>query len=165
MIEIGPTQSAEQGPAPFPRPAESASRRLHPANAEVVELDTSILTEIAAGLAAAIDGVEPAPAGSIERILLLATAGYDAWLMVWGPGAALAAHDHDGSIGVLRVIEGELYESATDFDDPEPDPLRRLEAGATSEFAASSSHELSNPGGQTAVAIGVYSPPLGRSSG
>ena len=79
--------------------------------------------------------------------------------MVWGPGATLEAHDHDGSIGVVHVLEGWLLEATTDLDGSE-EPLRRLEAGSTSEFAAAHRHALSNGAESVSVSLGVYSPPL-----
>lgn len=158
---MGPTQY-ESTPSPIPRPADSAARRLHPSNDDDLVLDTGILGEIAGGLAEAIDAVEPVPAGTVERIPLLSTHGYDAWLMVWGPGAVLQAHDHDGSIGVMHVIEGELHESAAELDDDEPPSMRVLLQGETTEFAAAVRHALSNPGTGATVSVGVYSPPLGR---
>lgn len=147
-------------PSPIPRPADSAARRLHPSGLDSPVVDTAVLREIATGLAAAVDHVDAAPAHSIQRISLLATEGYDAWLMVWGPGATLEAHDHDGSIGVMHVIAGELLETSAELEESDLAPLRRLDAGDTTEFAAAARHALFNPGERTAVSVGVYSPPL-----
>lgn len=154
---------SESNRSPIPRPADSAARHLHPSSAaegDSVVLDSDILTEIATGLAAAIEHVDPAAPHSIQRIPLLATAGYDAWLMVWGPGAALESHDHDGSIGVVHVVEGELLETSGGLD-RQLTPLRRLGAGECTDFAAADQHALFNPGDGTVVSVGVYSPPLG----
>lgn len=136
---------------------------MHPSSDDAPVLDTSILSEIATGLAYAIERVEDLPEQSIERMRLLSTQGYDAWLMVWGPGATLEAHDHDGSIGVMHVIRGELLETAVDGDPTQPDgpTSRRLEPGGTSEFPVEYRHSLFNPSSGTTVSIGVYSPPLG----
>ena len=146
--------------AAIPRPAESAARLLHPSHPGTVVLDTEALTHIAKGLAEAISQVPDAPAGSIQRIPLLSTEGYDAWLMIWGVGATLEAHDHDGSIGVMHVLRGTLLERAGELEDLELAPLRRLDAGSTSEFAADHRHALSNEEPEVVVSIGVYSPPL-----
>jgi len=146
--------------APIPRPAESAARLLHPSHPGSVVLDTEALTHIAKGLAEAISEAPDAPDGAIERIPLLSTEGYDAWLMIWGIGATLEAHDHDGSIGVMHVLHGTLLERAGELADLELAPLRRLEPGSTSEFAADHRHALDNGAPEVAVSIGVYSPPL-----
>lgn len=153
--------SARSVPSPIPRPADSAARLLHPSGAGAPAVDSSVLREIAAGLAAAVEYVDPAVERSIERIPLLATAAYDAWLVVWGPGAELERHDHDGSIGVVHVIQGELLETAEALGEGGLAHLRRLGHGETTEFAAGEAHALRNPGGITTVSIGVFSPPLG----
>jgi quercetin dioxygenase-like cupin family protein len=155
----------EPGSSSIPRPAESAARLLHPSRPASVVLDTDALTHIAKGLAEAIAEAPAAPAGAIERIPLLSTEGYDAWLVVWGPGATLEAHDHDGSIGVMHVLSGTLLETAGDLDGSEVPPLRRLDAGSTSEFAAAHRHALCNEGDEVVVSIGVYSPPLAAPEG
>ena len=152
------------GRAPIPRPAESAARLLHPSHPGSVALDTEALTHIAKGLAEAISDVPATPDGTIERIPLLSTEGYDAWLMIWGVGATLEAHDHDGSIGVMHVLTGTLLERAGELEDLELAPLRRLEPGSTSEFAADHRHALDNGEPVVAVSIGVYSPPLAAHS-
>jgi hypothetical protein len=148
------------GRAPIPQPAESAARLLHPSHPASVVLDTEALTHIAKGLAEAISDVPDAPDATIQRIPLLSTEGYDAWLMIWGVGATLEAHDHDGSIGVMHVLRGTLLERAGELDELELAPLRRLDAGSTSEFAADHRHALFNEEPEVVVSIGVYSPPL-----
>lgn len=145
-------------PATVPRPAESAARLLDPVELEGEALATDILSEIASGLAASVGPSHSVGEGAIERIRVLATEGYDAWVMIWGPGATMAEHDHDGSVGVLHVIDGELSEIVIDGV---AEHRRRLPVGETTEFAATHRHALENPSMVTARSVNVYSPPLG----
>ena len=145
-------------PRAVPRPAESAARLRAPLHLEGETLDTEILSQIAGGLAASIGPSHVVDDGTIERVRVLATEGYDAWVMIWGPGASMAAHDHDGSVGVLHVIDGELAETV--LDDGTED-RRRLPVGTTTEFAATHRHALENLSSVTARSVNVYSPPLG----
>lgn len=147
-------------------PASDVARALHPSGAWLRHpLATDALADIAGGLAAAVSagvgagGALPAR-GDVVRERLLVTAGYDAWIMRWAPGAVVEEHDHDGCVGVIQVVEGELVEYARDLD-PASDPVRReLPAGATTAFGVDGRHRLANVGGLT-VTVQVYSPPLG----
>ena len=152
---------AETVPVALPRPAESAARLLAARHLEGEMLDTDILAEIASGLAASVGPSHAVGEGVIERVRVLATEGYDAWVMIWGPGASMAEHDHDGSIGVLHVIDGELTEVVVEVA---TEHRRRLPVGETTEFAATHRHALENPSRVTARSVNVYSPPLGSAS-
>ncbi len=145
-------------PSTVPRPAESAARLLASRHLEGEMLDTEILAEIASGLAASVGPSHVVGEGMIERVRVLATEGYDAWVMIWGPRAVIAEHDHDGSLGVLHVIDGELAEIVVHG---EAEHRRRLPVGETTEFAATHRHALENPSMVTARSVNVYSPPLG----
>lgn len=145
-------------PSTVPRPAESAARLRAPRHLEGETLDLQILSEIASGLAASVGPPHTVGEGAIERVRVLATEGYDAWVMIWGPGATIAEHDHDGSLGVLHVIDGELAEVVVDDSG---EHRRRLPVGETTEFAATHRHSLENPSMVTARSVNVYSPPLG----
>ena len=148
-------------PSTVPQPAESAARLKAPVHLEGETLDLGILSEIASGLAASVGPPHAVGEGAIERVRVLATEGYDAWVMIWGPGATIAEHDHDGSLGVLHVIDGELAEVVV-LDDGEQ--RRRLPVGETTEFAATHRHALENPSMVTARSVNVYSPPLGSAT-
>jgi quercetin dioxygenase-like cupin family protein len=146
----------------------ATSRLLHPAgSASRQSIGTEALSDIASGLAAAV-ATGPAqiahrwigPGDLVERRRLLSTAGYDAWLVRWAPGAVMEEHDHDGSVGVVHVVQGALVEYARDLD-PASDPVRReLPAGATTAFGVDGRHRLANVGGTT-ISVQVYSPPIG----
>jgi predicted metal-dependent enzyme (double-stranded beta helix superfamily) len=91
---------------------------------------------------------------------LLATETYEAWLIAWAPTGALELHDHGGSAGALRVIQGSLVEVYTDRDVQDRLRSRRIDAGQAVDLPATRIHEVWNPGPATAVSIHVYSPPL-----
>src|SRR5450432_3316727 len=42
---------------------------------------------------------------------LVATETYDAWLVGWWPGQAIAVHDHGPSAGALIVTDGSIVET------------------------------------------------------
>ena len=97
---------------------------------------------------------------SFERVA--ATAAYDAWVVGWAPGQGVAAHEHGGSVGVVRVAEGRLLE--TRFDS-RGQPLSKLVAeGDVTAIGSEVVHALGNIDDAPATSVHVYSPPL-RSMG
>src|SRR4051794_12419692 len=92
------------------------AKALHPSAEGTAAIDGQVLTAIVEGLASTIGPQSPAPSGVVRRCLLLDTAAYDAWLMVWGPDASAEGHDHDGSIGALHVVHGMLGETVSNID-------------------------------------------------
>ena len=142
--------------------ADRAARQLHPSAARGDQpLDTSVLRDIAAGLAAVASLDEKAEPWTLGSTRVLATEAYDAWVMVWGPAALSEAHDHDGSVGVVQIVQGQLLETSLGLDSAQPSPLRRLGPGDTVECAAAQFHTLFNPSSATTITVNVYSPPLG----
>jgi hypothetical protein len=123
-----------------------------------------MLEDIARGIAAGLvldgdpDLVEPD--GVVAHHLVLATEAYDAWIMVWGPHASTGAHDHDGSVGVVHVLQGDLVEAASGIEPGARRHVRHLHAGDTSATGAVGAHELANPAGAIVVGVSVFSPPL-----
>lgn len=160
-----PDPDAGRGVAGVPRPAESAARLLHPAARPGPQLDPETLGHIAAGLADSVQGGPRTPDGQVQRRLLLATEGYDVWLVAWGAGAAGPEHDHGGSLGVLQVVEGELTETVRPFDVTAPPLRRRLVRGDRSCFDPTDRHSVSAGAVAGAVAVAVYSPPFGGHDG
>lgn len=148
---------AADGPARVPHLAESAARRLHPAAPVAAVLDSHVLTQIAEGLAQVVDDRDPVPAGGLRRRRLLATEGYDAWLLSWGPRARLDEHDHDGSVGVVHVVRGHLVEEGAHLAGS---GARTVGPGRTSAVSATDRHALA-AGGDGALSIHVASPPAG----
>jgi len=153
---------------PGPATAASTARALHPSAPRPRTLATSILEDIACGIAAglvpgALDGRDAAlERGAVRRHLVLATDAYDAWVMVWGPHASTDAHDHDGSIGVVHVAQGRLVEVVSSIDPAEAGEVRELGPATTSATGAIGAHVLTNPDDGPVVAVSVYSPPLGH---
>ena len=154
--------------------ARRASRELHPsvtehraatgpaADAPVEPLDTAVLDDIAAGLAAVARASGPIAPWQVRSSQLLATAAYDAYLMEWGTAAMSHTHDHDGSVGVVHVVDGSLLECSQSLDESVPGPVRRLEAGESTQISAAQFHRLFNRSTDPAVTVHVFSPPIGR---
>ena len=144
-------------------PAAATARSLHPSAKRLEHpLGIAALTDIAAGLASVVGPAVPPPAhGEVERSCVLSTATYDAWVVTLGPQAAIAPHDHDGSIGVIAVTSGHLIEFGLDGDGQRRSRLRHLEPGDTTDFGITHRHSLANPELAPATMVQVFSPPLG----
>ena len=91
---------------------------------------------------------------------LLATEDYDVWLIAWAASGALELHDHGGSIGVVRVVAGELVETFSDLVDRHPLRSATIGAGQSVALPATRVHEVWNPGPAPALSLHIYSPPL-----
>jgi hypothetical protein len=116
------------------------------------------LVTIASGLAAGL----PPHALDVDRLTgrrwqrLVATTGYDAWLIQWGPDTNVEPHDHGGSAGAFAVAAGELQ----DVEFTPDGPLRTVVGrGGSRTLAAHVVHDVICPDGG-AVSVHVYSPPL-----
>ena len=158
--------------------SRAASRALHPAatgqhpavpatgpattDTNVTPLDTAVLDDIAAGLASVAASTGPVAPWEVRTTPLLATAAYDAYLMEWGPAAMSDTHDHDGSVGVVHVVDGSLLESSQSLESQVPAPVRRLDRGDSTQIAAAQFHRLFNRSTDTAVTVHVFSPPIGE---
>jgi hypothetical protein len=137
-----------------------AAMALHPASGvEPTTLSDDALSAIAAGLGSVVDTHLAEPARSVQRTRMLATAGYDVWLMSWGPSSAADPHDHAGSVGVVHVVAGELTEATTDVHGRDR-TTRQIPAGVTTTLSAIGRHTLANRAERSAVSVHVYSPPL-----
>jgi len=83
---------------------------------------------------------------------------HDVWVIVWGPGSAVAPHDHGGSRGAFAVASGALTDRTTT-----PTGRNRatvVPAGGVLAIDADTVHGVANPTGVSAVSVHVYSPPL-----
>lgn len=72
-------------------------------------------------------------------------------------------HDHDGSVGVIRVFEGEVTETKFRWDDNEKLVVASKQAvskGLIAGVGEPDIHQLQSSGGQNTVTIHVYAPPL-----
>ena len=171
-------ESPTSGSATCDDASRAASRALHPAATGLLPaaaatgpattdtfaapLDTAVLDDIAAGLATVASSTGPVAPWEVRTTLLLATAAYDAYLMEWGPAAMSDTHDHDGSVGVVHVVDGTLLESSQPLESPLPAPVRRLDPGDSTQIAATQFHRLFNRSTDTAVTVHVFSPPIGE---
>ncbi len=137
---------------------------LHPSADRCAALDTDVLSAVAAGLGSVVDTCKAEPARSVQRSRILATEGYDVWLMTWGPDSAADAHDHAGSISVVHVVAGELVEETVDILGTES-VGRSIRSGTTTALSSVGRHSLANRTDRTSVSVHVYSPPIGDQPG
>jgi hypothetical protein len=84
---------------------------------------------------------------------------HDVWLIHWGPGSGVAAHDHTGSAAALYVVRGELEE---DHLDAVTGAVVRRRLSRRTEYLLPSHHvhEVRNARPRVATSVHVYSPPL-----
>jgi mannose-6-phosphate isomerase-like protein (cupin superfamily) len=84
----------------------------------------------------------------------------NAWVIAWPRGADTGFHDHDNSAAALVVLEGSVIEERLALAGP---PLgHRHRAGASVHLPASAIHRVRHGGGEPALTVHAYSPPLRR---
>jgi predicted metal-dependent enzyme (double-stranded beta helix superfamily) len=87
----------------------------------------------------------------------------DVWLICWSHDHDTGFHDHDLSAGAVAVAAGAVREERLLLGRPVDSPLTRtVEAGTTFDFGAADIHRVLHAGGEPAVTIHAYSPPLAR---
>ena len=87
----------------------------------------------------------------------------DVWLLCWSHDHDTGFHDHDLSAGAVSVVAGSVREERLVLGRPLDAPISRTaEAGSTFSFGASDIHRVLHAGGEPAVTIHAYSPPLVR---
>lgn len=91
---------------------------------------------------------------------LVRTDEFEAWIIAWGSSSFLGLHDHGGSNGAFRVVEGELTEVHSDLATRADLETRHVRAGEQRAFEPGHVHEVWNDHAFTAVSVHVYSPPL-----
>jgi hypothetical protein len=84
---------------------------------------------------------------------------YEIWLLSWLPGQHTGFHDHGRTRGAFAVAQGELRETLAT---PGSTRTRRRAAvqGSITRFGGEHLHDVGNVGGQPAVSVHAYSPPL-----
>jgi predicted metal-dependent enzyme (double-stranded beta helix superfamily) len=82
----------------------------------------------------------------------------EVWLISWMSGHDTGFHDHGGSSGAGMVVTGKLREERLRIGGPPSSA--ELRAGDTFAFDATDIHRVLHPGGDPAVSIHAYSPPL-----
>lgn len=86
----------------------------------------------------------------------------DLWLLSWQQDNATELHDHGGSSGAFRVLDGALSEDRPACGGSGSWELRRerRETGQTVAFGPRLVHDVRNTAVAPAVSLHVYSPPL-----
>jgi cysteine dioxygenase len=87
-------------------------------------------------------------------------------VLCWRPGQRTPIHDHNGSHGGVKILEGMLWETTFTFDAGkglEYKSAREYSPGAVTGSDVPDIHQLGNPdvSGQDLVTLHVYAPPLG----
>ncbi len=91
---------------------------------------------------------------------LIADPHISAWLICWMDDHDTGFHDHDNSSGAVAVVSGAVREERLTLSGT---PLRRsFKAGQCFGFSAADIHRVRHTGGDPAVTLHVYSPPLLR---
>jgi quercetin dioxygenase-like cupin family protein len=84
----------------------------------------------------------------------------NAWVVCWSDDNDTGFHDHDRSAAAIAVIRGAVREERLTLTGP---PLARtFAAGEFFALEASAIHRVRHGGGEPAVTIHAYSPPLER---
>jgi Cysteine dioxygenase type I len=84
----------------------------------------------------------------------------NAWLIYWTERGDTGWHDHDDSAAAIAVLSGQLREERLRLDG---DPVGRLAAApATFYVPPSAIHRVTHAGGEPALSLHAYSPPLRR---
>jgi predicted metal-dependent enzyme (double-stranded beta helix superfamily) len=89
---------------------------------------------------------------------LLSDRHLTAWLICWMDDHDTGFHDHDRSSGAVAVVSGAVREERLTIGGSTRD--RSFKAGGSFHFSSSDIHRVRHAGGDPAVTIHVYSPPL-----
>jgi predicted metal-dependent enzyme (double-stranded beta helix superfamily) len=89
---------------------------------------------------------------------LLSDAHLTAWLICWMEDHDTGFHDHDRSCGAVAVLSGAVREERLALGG-EP-RNRSFKAADSFHFSAADIHRVRHTGGEPAVTLHVYSPPL-----
>ena len=84
----------------------------------------------------------------------------EAWLICWTDGNDTGFHDHDLSLGAVGVAAGHVREETLVLDGAPT--VREVGPGGVFSFDATDIHRVLHAGGEPAVTLHLYSPPLRR---
>ena len=114
-----------------------------------------LFAAIAEGLAAVSTPVEPPAGGStaVERIEVLSTPVYDAFLMTWPIGGEVDEHAHETTVAI-SIVAGEFDETLADATGHVI--VRRLATGTTVQLPAGRRHRLVNVGDTVGTTVHVH---------
>ena len=87
-------------------------------------------------------------------------------VLCWRPGQRTPIHDHNGSHGGVKIVEGLLWETIFTYDEHaglQYKTARELRSGSVTGSDVPDIHQLGNPdvSEQDLITIHVYAPPLG----
>ena len=98
--------------------------------------------------------------GSRLYELIWSDSEVNAWAICWQTDSDTGWHDHDESSGGIAVISGQVREER--FALGGKPRVRRLGPGETFVVPSTAIHRVLHDGGEPAVTIHAYSPPLTR---
>jgi predicted metal-dependent enzyme (double-stranded beta helix superfamily) len=127
------------------------------------DLDAGELTALADALVAVPDLWRPhvrhdAAQRTFHR--LFDAPNVTAWLICWMPGQDTGYHDHDGSAGIVRVLEGEVREERLVLGGEPAATVAR--PGELLRFGPADIHRVTHHGTAPATTLHAYSPTLRR---
>jgi predicted metal-dependent enzyme (double-stranded beta helix superfamily) len=100
------------------------------------------------------------PGGARTYEQLLVDEHVEVWLICWSHGNDTGFHDHDLSHGAVGVAAGRVREETLAIGG---DPvIREVCHGGVFSFDATDIHRVLHVGGEPAVTLHLYSPPLRR---
>lgn len=82
----------------------------------------------------------------------------EVWLICWRDGHDTGFHDHDDAAAAIAVAAGAVRDERLSLGGP----ALSIRAGATFTVDPGGIHRVRHHGGEPAVTIHAYSPPLGR---
>jgi cysteine dioxygenase len=103
--------------------------------------------------------------GTYARHRLMRNEFAELLVLCWRPGQKTPIHDHNGSHGAVRVLEGIMWESTFHLNDDALLCYRSAcerPVGAVTGAGVTDIHQLGNPevSGQDLVTLHIYAPPL-----
>ena len=86
-------------------------------------------------------------------------------VLCWRPGQRTPIHDHNGSFGAVRVLQGVMWETLFEMDDSRGllyTSSREWTHGSVTGAGIPDIHQLGNPdiSGQDLITLHLYAPPL-----
>lgn len=104
--------------------------------------------------------------GTYARHLVVRGEHAEALVLCWRPGQKTPIHDHNGSIGAIRVCKGILWETMFSLDQDGKLGYvtgREWTNGSVTGAEIPDIHQIGNPeiSGQDLITLHIYAPPLG----